>query len=110
MVDVGYPSRHRIIDRDHRERRLALFHRREGILEGAAGYSFGIGIGLNTGNVGISASFALIGDLKRHRSVPKIKSGPPSGSSAPPQDRREYRHPREASQRAPPRSSSHRQE
>ena len=36
VVDIGYPARDRILDRDHGEFRLPFLHRREGVLEGRA--------------------------------------------------------------------------
>ena len=58
----------------------AILHRLEGVLEGAAGQRFQVGVGLHAGNVGIGAGFALIGNLLGH-----IFS---SRCGGPPRDRR----------------------
>ena len=67
VMDVGHAARHRIVDGNHGQRRLALGHRLEGILEGAAGHGLIGGIGFDAGDVRIGTGFALVGDLQGHQ-------------------------------------------
>ena len=62
VVDVGDPAGDRILDRDHAERRPALAHRREGVLEAGAGQRRHLGKDAPAGEIGIGARLALEGD------------------------------------------------
>jgi hypothetical protein len=62
MMDVGDPSGDRVLDRDHAERRLALAHRGERVLELRAGQRFHLRKRMPAGEVGIGAGRALEGE------------------------------------------------
>ena len=62
MVDVGDPSGDRVLDRDHREPRRAVAHRREGVLERGAGQARHLRKNPAAGQVGIGSRRALKGD------------------------------------------------
>ncbi len=68
MVDVGDASRHRILDGDHGELRLAGLHRGKRILEGGARHRLHGGIGVAGGQMRVGAGLALEGDLIQARS------------------------------------------
>src|SRR5229473_240385 len=73
MVNVGDAPGDRVLDRDHREFRLAPRDGGEAVLEGGAGPRFVIGIGLATGDVRVRAGLALEDDrafLFGHRGFP----------------------------------------
>ncbi len=62
MVDVGDPTGDRVLDRHHRQRRPALPHRRERVLESIAGQRRHRRKHLPAGEVGIGAGLPLEGD------------------------------------------------
>ncbi len=62
MVDVGDAPRHRVLDGQHGERRPALAHRRDHVLEAGAGQRRQLREDLAAGEVGISPRCALEGD------------------------------------------------
>ena len=66
-MDVRDPSGQRVLDRDHAQRRLALLHRGEGILEGGAGIGVHLREFLAAGEMGIGAGHALEGDSRLRR-------------------------------------------
>ena len=63
IMNVGDAAGDRIVDGDHGEHGFAILHRREGVLEGAAGERLMIGIGFQAGNMRVGPRLALIGDL-----------------------------------------------
>ncbi len=64
MVNVGHPTGHRILDRDHRIARLARSHRYQHILERWAGDCIEIRIGLAASEMRVGTGLALIGDAR----------------------------------------------
>jgi hypothetical protein len=120
MVDVGDPSRHRVLDRDHGIGDVARRHRGEGLLEGRRGDRLAVGIDLEAGDMGVGARLALVGDpdlVRRHeersfgcvrRVWEVIGCGRPRSRPGPARGRREYRHRRGQCQRGQPRWSCRR--
>ena len=63
VMNIGHPPAERILDRDHRQRGLALaLDRRKGILEGGAGKRRHVRKRLLARNVRVGAGNTLIGD------------------------------------------------
>lgn len=59
VMDVGDASGNRVLDRDHGEIGLAVFHRQESVLEGLARQRFHRREHVAAGHVGIGAVVAL---------------------------------------------------
>src|SRR5262252_6336807 len=63
VMDVGYASGHRVVDRDHRQRGAAVAHRGKGIFEGGASKRRVFRVCLFAGDMRIGARLALKSDL-----------------------------------------------
>src|SRR6202044_3705226 len=63
MMDIRHPPGHRIVDRNHRQRRPSAADGGEGILECRTWQRLHVAIGLAAGEVRIRSRLALIGDL-----------------------------------------------
>jgi hypothetical protein len=72
-MDVGHAPIGRVLDRQHGQFGLAVAHRVDHLLEGAAGQRFHLGAGLHTGLMRVGARFALKGDASGHVS-PRLRS------------------------------------
>ena len=65
-VDIGNAAGNGILDRNHCQLGLAVFHHGEGIFEAGARNGFHLGETLHAGHVRVGAGLALVGNLLAH--------------------------------------------